>query len=170
MATSLLPWLLSGPDLPKGIMTYRYYYEDCPPGAEMELAPHTVTAEEIIDFASQFDPVPFHLDEEAGKASFLGGLAASGWHVCSLAMRMICDSYLLESASLGSPGIKECKWLAPVLAGDTLRGKVIVEGARISASRPGLGLLELRCELYNQKDRQVLMFRNTGMMAIRGAA
>ncbi|MCB1415650.1 MAG: MaoC family dehydratase [Nitratireductor sp.] len=151
-------------------MNYRYYYEDCPPGSEMTLAPRTVTAEEIVGFASRFDPVPFHLDEEAGRASLLGGLAASGWHVCSLAMKMICDSYLLDSASLGSPGIRECKWLAPVLAGDTLHGKVVVEGARVSASRPGLGLLELRCELFNQQDKPVLMFRNIGMMATRRTA
>lgn len=151
-------------------MSYRCYYEDCPPGTERKLGPRTITAEEIIGFATRFDPIPFHLDEAAGKASLLGGLAASGWHVCSLAMRMICDSYLLESASLGSPGIEECKWLAPVLAGDTLQGRSVVETARRSASRPGMGLLGLRCELFNQKDQQVLMFKNTGMMARRDAA
>ena len=83
---------------------------------------------------------------------------------------MICDAYLLESSSQGSPGLKECKWLAPVLAGDTLSGHMIIDSARLSASRPGLGLLEIRIELFNQHGKKVLSHENTGMMLTREAA
>lgn len=148
----------------------KYFYDDMQPGSRVDIGQYHVSAEEIIHFAEQFDPAPFHLDEAAGKASFLGGLAASGWHVCSIAMKMICDAYLLESTSQGSPGMKECRWLAPVLAGDTLSGHMSVESARLSASRPGLGFLELRVDLFNQKGIHVLSFQNTGMMLTREAA
>ena len=148
----------------------KYFYEDMTVGLSLDIGPYDVTAEEIIDFATQFDPAPFHLDEAAGKASILGGLSASGWHVCSMAMRMICDAYLLESSSQGSPGMEVCKWMAPVLAGDTLSGHIIVEKARLSASRPGLGLVDFRCNLFNQHGKQVLMFTNLGMMRTRSAA
>ncbi|MCB1384819.1 MAG: MaoC family dehydratase [Nitratireductor sp.] len=148
----------------------RYYFEDMPVGSEREIGPRTVTAAEIVEFAREFDPIPFHLDAEAGEASMLGGLAASGWHVCALSMRMTCDAFLLESSGLGSPGISECQWVAPVLAGDTLRGKVVVESARLSASRKGLGLLGLRCELVNQHGELVLRYWNIGLMRTRDAA
>lgn len=148
----------------------KYYFEDLQPGTRIDIGQYHVSAEEIIQFAEQFDPAPFHLDEEAGRASFLGGLAASGWHVCSMAMKMICDTYLLQSTSQGSPGMKECRWLAPVLAGDTLTGHMAIESARLSATRPGLGFLELRVDLFNQKGIQVLSFQNTGMMLTREAA
>jgi len=147
----------------------KYFYEDMPIGKQIDLGRYAVTAEEIIHFAEQFDPAPFHLEEEAGKASFLGGLAASGWHLCSIAMRMICDSYLLDSSSQGSPGISECRWMAPVLAGDTLSGTVVVENTRLSASRPGLGIIEFRLNLFNQDGKQVMTFQNTGMMLTREA-
>lgn len=137
------------------------------PGSTIAIGPYTITAEEIIHYAKQFDPAPFHLDEEAGKASFLGGLAASGWHICSLAMKMMCEAYILDSSSQGSPGVSECKWMAPVLAGDTLTGEVLIEGRRLSASRPGLGLVDLRLNLYAQGNRQVLTHCNTGMMRTR---
>ena len=88
-----------------------------------------VTAEEIIEFASEFDAQPMHLDEAAGKASILGGLSASGWHTCAMFMRLICDGFLLDSTSQGSPGIDHAKWKKPVLAGDTLSGSVTVIAA-----------------------------------------
>lgn len=148
----------------------KYFFEDMQPGKKVDLGEYNVSAGEIIHFAEQFDPAPFHLDEKAGKESFLGGLAASGWHVCSIAMKMICDTYLLESTSQGSPGMRECKWMAPVLAGDTLSGHMVIESARLSASRPGLGFLEFRLSLFNQNSRQVLSFQNTGMMLTRETA
>lgn len=147
----------------------KYCYEDMEIGTAIPIGTRTITADEIIEFAQQFDPAPFHLDEAAGKASFLGGLAASGWHVCSIGMKMICDAYILESSSQGSPGIGECKWLAPVLAGDTLTGEMVVENKRLSRSRPALGIVELRLNLYNQNGKLVLTHTNTGMMLTRGS-
>ncbi|NBB50730.1 enoyl-CoA hydratase, partial [Rhizobium sp. CRIBSB] len=108
----------------------RLYYEDFTQGRQFELGPLTVTAEEIINFASEFDPQPMHLSEEAGRQSILGGLSASGWHTSSLFMRMMIDAYVLKAASEGAPGIEFMQWRKPVLAGDTLSGLSVVEEAR----------------------------------------
>lgn len=145
----------------------KYYFEDMAIGSQLDLGTYHVTREEIIAFAQQFDPAPFHLDEAAGRASMLGGLAASGWHVCAMSMRMVCDAYLLDSASEGSPGLEECRWMAPVLAGDTLSGHLLVESARLSSSRPGIGLIGFRCNLFNQDGRQVMTYTNIGMSRTR---
>src|SRR5829696_8294868 len=96
----------------------RYYWEDFVLGAVDEFGPRTVTREEIIAFASEFDPQPMHLDEEAARGTMLGGLAASGWHTCAIFMRMISDWFVLDSASWGGPGVDELKWLRPVRPGD----------------------------------------------------
>lgn len=146
------------------------YFEDMTPGRVIPLAPYPVSAEEIIEFARQFDPAPFHLDEEAGRQSFLGGLAASGWHVCSMSMRMMCDAYMLEASGQGSPGIERCRWLRPVLAGDTLSGEVEVVSARRSTSRPGIGILEVVTRIENQRGEQVAEMVNAVMFATRDAA
>lgn len=148
----------------------KWAFEDFVPGMTVDLGERHVTAEEIIEFASEFDPQPMHLHEEAGKASILGGLAASGWHTCSMLMRMMCDSFLLESTSQGSPGIDVVRWRRPVLAGDTLRGSCTVLTARESGSRPGLGLVTVRYFLANQRGETVLEMENTGMFLTRGAA
>ncbi len=145
----------------------KYFYEDMIVGAKLNIGPYLVTKEEIISYAEQFDSAPFHLDEAAGNASMLGGLAASGWHVCAMTMRMICDTYLLDSASEGSPGVQECKWMAPVFANDTLSGEMVVESARLSSSRKGLGLVNFRCNLFNQDGKQVMTFTNLGMIRTR---
>lgn len=147
----------------------RWAYEDFEEGAVLELGSKTVTAEEIIDFASQFDAQPMHLDEAAGKASILGGLAASGWHTCCLFMRMMCDGFLLDSTSQGSPGIEYARWKKPVLAGDTLSGRSVVAAKRESGSRPNLGFVTVRHELTNQRGEVVLEFQNTGMFLKREA-
>ena len=97
--------------------TYEFYWEDFTTGFVREFGPVTVEADAIVDFARQFDPQPFHLSEEAGRASLFGGLAASGWHTASLTMRLMCDGIINKSASLGSPGLEGLKWLKPVLAG-----------------------------------------------------
>jgi acyl dehydratase len=120
--------------------TPRYAYEDFTVGSEWLLPAKSVEAGEIIDFATRFDPQPSHLDEAAGKASILGGLAASGWHTVSMFMRMMCDAYLLDSTSQGAPGIDYAKWKKPVLAGDTLTGKSTVIERRVSKSKPDLGM------------------------------
>ena len=103
----------------------KWAYEDFVEGATFALGTKAVTAAEIIEFASEFDAQPMHLDEAAGRASLLGGLSASGWHTCAMFMRLICDGFLLDSTSQGSPGIDYAKWKKPVLAGDTLTGKTL---------------------------------------------
>jgi len=148
----------------------KWTYDDLDEGAVLELGSKLVTAEEIVEFASEFDFQPMHLDEEAGKASILGGLSASGWHTCCMFMRLLCDGFLLDSTSQGSPGIEYAKWKKPVLAGDQLRGKCTVVGKRISKSRHGLGLVTIRSELFNQRDEQVFELQNTGMFLTREAA
>ena len=148
----------------------KWAYEDFVEGATFPFGTKIVTAAEIIEFASEFDAQPMHLDEAAGKASILGGLSASGWHTCAMFMRLICDAFLLNSTSQGSPGFDYAKWKKPVLAGDTLTGKTTVVSARISKSRPGLGFVTIRSELTNQSGEQVFEAQNTGMFLTREAA
>jgi acyl dehydratase len=145
----------------------KYAFEDMTPGTSFELGPYPVTAEEIIAFASEFDPQPMHLDEEAGKASLLGGLAASGWHTSAIMMRMFCDAYVLESTSQGAPGVDFSEWKKPVLAGDVLRGISKVVSARPMASQPGLGIVQLRHEIFNQRDELVVACENPSFMTMR---
>lgn len=148
----------------------KWAFEDFQEGMEIDLGSKDVTADEIIEFAAQFDPQPMHLDETAGKASILGGLAASGWHTCAMYMRLFCDGLLLDSTSQGAPGIDYVKWLKPVLAGDTLRARLTVLSARSSAKRPHLGLVEVRAFMTNQRGEQVFEVQNTGMFLKRGRA
>ncbi|NUO73608.1 MAG: MaoC family dehydratase, partial [Frateuria sp.] len=102
-------------------MAIRWYWEDLEPGSVRELGSVTPTAQEVREFASKFDPQPFHLDEEAGRRSVFGALCASGWHTCSMAMRLTVDNFLNESSSMGSPGLENIRWLKPVYPGDTLK-------------------------------------------------
>lgn len=148
----------------------KYYWEDMPVGSTRDLGTITPTAEEIVAFATQFDPQPFHLDEEAAKQSVFGGLCASGWHTCALAMRMMCDAYLLESASLGSPGIDQLRWLKPVFPGDVLSLRMEVLEARPMASKPHVGLVKSRWEMRNQHGEPVLTMEGWGMFRRRGGA
>ncbi|MEI5680993.1 MULTISPECIES: MaoC family dehydratase [unclassified Mesorhizobium] len=147
--------------------TKKWAYEDFPEGGSIDLGTKVVTAAEIIEFASEFDPQPMHLDEEAGKASILGGLSASGWHTCAMFMRMMCDAFLLDSTSQGAPGIEYARWKKPVLAGDTLTGRSAVLAKRLSKSRPTLGFVTCRHELFNQKGESVIELENTGMFLTR---
>ena len=106
-------------------------FEDFAPGRFGTYGPRHVTREEIIGFAREFDPQPMHLDEAAAKASMLGGLAGSGWHICAIVMRMIYDGFLHRAASMGSPGVNETKWIAPFRPGDDLMLDVDVVETRL---------------------------------------
>jgi len=154
------------PDTPSRPL--RFYWEDFPVGSVRDFGAMTVTREATLAFAREFDPQPFHLDDEAAAASLFGKLAASGWHTCAMAMRMMCDDYLLDSASLGSPGIDNLRWLKPVFPGDTLRMRLTVLAARPMNSRPGVGLLQSRWEMFNQHDEAVLAMEGWGMFRMRG--
>ena len=149
--------------------TYRYHWEDFAPGLVREFGHTEVTREATLAFAAAFDPQPFHLDDAAAEASLFGRLTASGWHTCAMTMRMICDDHLLDSASLGSPGLDELRWLQPVGPGDTLRVRLTVLDARPMASRPGVGLVQSRWEVFNQHDQVVLTMQGWGMFRRRPA-
>ena len=145
----------------------RLHYEDFTQERRFELGPRTVSATEIVAFAAEFDPQPMHLSEEAGKASILGGLSASGWHTSSLFMRLMIDAYVLGTASEGAPGIDVMQWRKPVLAGDTLTGHSTVEAARPMRSRPHLGIVTFAHELFNQRGELVLRAKNSIMVRRR---
>ena len=139
-------------------------YEDFPVGKTFTLPPRTVTKEEIIEFALEFDPQPFHIDENSNEAREIGGLIASGWHLCSILMRMMCDAYLLDSASQGSPGLEEVRWKSPVYSGDTISGTATVVDKRVSRSNPSVGLVTFEYSLINQHSKTVMTVRGPGIV------
>lgn len=143
------------------------YWEDFPVGETMEMGSHTFTEAEIIAFARQFDPQPFHIDSEAAKNTFFKGLVASGWHTCAVAMRLMVDKYVARSASLGSPGLDNIRWLAPVRAGDTISYRRTTTAARASESKPGVGLVQSRWEAVNQRGETVMTMEGWGMFRRR---
>lgn len=130
-------------------------FEDFTEGRVFALGPMAMPREEVIAFAQEFDPQPMHLDEEAGKASLLGGLAASGWHTNAAVMRMMIDAYVGASTSQGSPGIDKLEWKRPVMAGDTLAGRSTVQERRPLKSRPGLGIVRFLNEIDNERGERV---------------
>jgi acyl dehydratase len=142
------------------------YFEDLTTGRVFDLGTTVVDHDEMVAFARRFDPQPFHVDEEAGKASIFGALAASGWFTASLWMRAYVDGVLARAASLGSPGGEEISWPAPVFAGDELRASMEVLEARRSRSRPNLGLVKLRAWLH-RVDEVVYRSTFTGMFGTR---
>ena len=146
------------------------YWEDLQPGQVLDLGSLTATREEIIAFATQFDPQPFHLDDESAKASVFGGLCASGWHTCSLAMRLMVTNFLQTAASLGSPGLENVKWMKPVFPGDTLRLQHRILESRPMRSRPDVGLVRTHWEMFNQHGEQVLHMEGWGMFRRRTPA
>ena len=144
-------------------------FEDFAPGSVRRFGSYRVTREEIVSFAREFDPQPFHLDAEAASGSLLGGLAASGWHTFSMMMRLYCDEWANRSMSMGSPGIEEARWLAPVRPGDLLSVRMEIVDARASKSRPEMGLLTIYSEVLDQAGRVVASARHVNMMGRRGS-
>ena len=124
-------------------------FEDFPPGHFGTFGPRRVTREEIIAFAAEFDPQPMHLDEAAAQRSMLKGLSGSGWHLCSIIMRMMCDGFIGRTASLGSPGVNELRWLKPLRPDDDLTLDVDVAEARIPRSRPETGIVTFKSVVRN---------------------
>ena len=151
-------------------MTEPSYFEDVEVGARASFGRYDVTREEVVDFASRYDPQPFHLSDEAAAATHFGRLSASGWHTCAMTMAMLVE-HLRETrqASLGSPGIDELRWLKPVYPGDTLRCESDVLEKRVSASRPEMGITKSRMTVFNQDDVAVMRFVSNGLIATRPA-
>lgn len=132
------------------------FFEDFSVGDEMTLGPVTVGAEDIVDFARQWDPQAMHTDPDAAATTAMGGLVASGWHTCCVLMRMMCDDFLLDAASRGAPAVEEVRWLKPVRPGDTLTARRTVLETRGSRSRPDMGVVRSRYEISNQDGDTVM--------------
>jgi acyl dehydratase len=143
------------------------HFEDFEPGQVYELGSHTVTEEEIIDFGRAWDPQPFHVDPVAAQSSPFGGLIASGWHTGSLWMRLYVTSILGSAAGMGSPGIEELRWLAPVRPGDTLSARMTVLETKPSERNPGRGTIRSRSEMVNQDGVTVMSMLSRGYFARR---
>jgi acyl dehydratase len=145
------------------------YFEDYVAGDVHACGSIAVEADEVIAFARRFDPQTFHVDPEGAKRTPFGGLIASGWHTCALAMRPFVDHYLTHVASLASPGLDELRWLKPVRPGDTLSVRVTVLEATPSRSKPGRGVVTSLVEAFNQRDEAVLTFRCVNFIGRRPA-
>ncbi|CAG0975069.1 itaconyl-CoA hydratase [Anaerolineae bacterium] len=143
------------------------YFEDYVAGAVHEFGNIAVEESQVIEFARRFDPQIFHTDPEAAKATMFGGLIASGWHTAALMMRLFVDNYLSSSASLGSPGVDELRWLKPVRPGDTLSARATILEANRSRSKPDRGIIRTYIEVLNQENQIVMTMRALNMMLCR---
>ena len=147
------------------------YFEDISVGTKASFGSYHVTREEVMDFASRYDPQPFHLSDEAAAQTHFGRLSASGWHTCAMVMSMIVANLKNnKQAGLGSPGVDELRWLKPVYPGDTLRCETEVIEKRQSQSRPEMGIFKSRMTVYNQDDVAVMSMVSNGLIATRPAA
>lgn len=145
----------------------RWYFENFYAGQEIELGSRTVTEDEIIAFARDFDPQTFHVDHEAAAESIYGGVIASGWHTCSMMMRIVVDSVLGKAAGMGSPGLDKVRWILPVRPGDTLSVKYITTQVKASASRPDRGVVWSTWEARNQHGELVCTIDGIGLYGRR---
>lgn len=143
------------------------YFEDFHPGQVIDLGSKTVSEEEIIAFATQFDPQPFHVDHDAAAESIFKSVIASGWHTCSMMMRMVVDGLMCEASSMGSPGVDGIRWLQPVRAGDTLSVSYETIKVKASASRPDRGVVWSKWTATNQHGEAVCTIEGMGMFGRR---
>lgn len=144
------------------------HYEDVEVGTVERYGAYPVTREEVIEFASRYDPQPFHLSDEAAAQTYFGRLSASGWHTGSMAMRMMVDQMQRRPrASLGSPGIDELRWVKPVYPGDTLSVENETLSKRRSANRPDMGLIFGVTRVFNQHGEVVMTMKSTGLIKVR---
>lgn len=141
----------------------KLYWEDFKAGTVTEYGPRRVGRDEITAFAADYDPQPMHLDEEAARDSMLGGLAASGWHTCCLLMRLIADGFILNSSSMGAPGVDEVRWLKPVPPDTDIRVRSTVLDTRASNSKPDRGFVKFLFEVVDPQNA-VLMTLTTSLM------
>lgn len=143
------------------------WFDDYAVGEAFEFGLHEVSEQEIIDFARQYDPQPFHVDPEAAAASPYSGLIASGWMTAALAMRMMCEHFIPAQSSLGSPGVEQIRWLHPVRPGDRLRMRVSILALQRSRSKPDRGVVTARQEVINQHQQVVMSLDGKSMHRIR---
>ncbi|MFL6799409.1 MAG: MaoC family dehydratase [Xanthobacteraceae bacterium] len=147
----------------------RLYWEDFSLGQVFDCGSRLVTAEEIVAFATEFDPQPMHLDEETARATLLGGLVASGWHSCCMLMRMLSDALLCNSSFLGAPGVDEVCWLLPIRPGDCITARGTVLETRSSRSRPQMGFVKFKFELIDAGEKAAMTLLVQPMFARRNA-
>jgi acyl dehydratase len=147
----------------------KLFWEDFHPGRVFEHGPRPITREEIVSFAAEFDPQSMHLDEAAARETMAGALIASGWQACCILMRMCTDAFVLNSSSMGAPGVDEVKWLLPIRPGEELWLRATVLEARASKSRPDMGLVRFLFELSNGAGERVLTLTTSLMMGRRSA-
>jgi acyl dehydratase len=145
----------------------KLHWEDFQEGAVAIYGPRLVTREAIVAFAAEFDPQPMHLDEMAASNTLLGGLGASGWHTCCLMMRIIADGFLLDSTSMGAPGIEDVRWFTPLRPGTNIRVRSTVLEKRTSKSRPEMGLTKMTFEVLDDADAVVMILTTTFMLGRR---
>ncbi len=143
------------------------YLEDFFVGQRIALGPRQVSERDIVDFAQQFDPQPFHTDATHPRTRALGGLLASGWHSAALFMAMAVEAYMADAAILTSPGVDRLRWLAPVRPGDILRGEVTITGVRASHSKPDRGIVTTSAKLWQQAEVTVLTLETTAFVVSR---
>ena len=144
------------------------YYEDLIVGSRSSYGRYAVTRDEVLAFASKYDPQPFHLSDEAAAQTHFGRLSASGWHSGAMLMAMMVENMQADPiASLGSPGLDELRWIKPVYPGDTLRVESELIDKRRSKSRPDMGITKTRTMMFNQHDEQVLSVIANGLVRVR---
>ncbi|MEC9247956.1 MAG: MaoC family dehydratase [Pseudomonadota bacterium] len=143
------------------------YLEDYKIGLSYEFGSIEISKDDIVSFAKKFDPQYFHLDEELAEASQFNGLIASGWHTCSIMMRLLVQNFISECSSLGSPGVDKIRWLEPVRPGDSLSIKVKVIENRRSKSKPDRGIVRSKIEVLNRQRVVVLNMETTGFFLSR---
>ncbi len=148
----------------------RRHYEDLSLDEVIELGAVTVTKDMIVTFAREFDPFPFHLDEEAAKASLLGGLASSGWQTAALTLRMLGDRFLNTIASMGGLGFSDLKWKKPVMVGDTIGGTATISTLRRSRHHPERGIVTIDLDIRNQHGEPVMTMRLANLVELRDPA
>lgn len=147
----------------------KWYFEDFEVGHTIEVGLRTISEDDIIDFARQYDPQPFHVDKDAAAASIYGGLISSGWQTVLLMMRAMVDGYLRDSSSQGSPGMDEVRWLKPVRPGDTLTFSSTVLAVKPSTSKPDRGVVQSQWTARNQHGEVVATLKGMGLFLRRPA-
>lgn len=145
------------------------YFEDLEIGTTAAFGRYHVTREEVIEFASRYDPQPFHLSDEAAAETYFGRLSASGWHTCAMTMAMLVENMsVIQQAGLGSPGLEGLQWLKPVYPGDTLRVETELLDKTPSRSRPDMGSFKTKCTVFNQADEPVMRMTSIALIRRRG--
>jgi acyl dehydratase len=148
-------------------MNKMIYFEDLSVGEKIKIGPISVSEEEIIEFAKKYDPQPFHIDKDKAKDSLFGGLCASGWHTCSLYMRMLYDGLLINLASLGSPGMNHIRWIKPLFPNETINGELKIISKTPSKSKPSIGSMVIDSRVFNSDNELIMTLQSISIIKKR---